>query len=260
MFCGKCGKELPEGTTVCESCTGSAPPSPPFQDTYRPQPAYSIPDSVEKSKNGMAIASLVLGLVGIIPFLGLMGIVGLILGIVALNQIKSSWGRQKGHGLAVAGIVLGAIGTAGLVLSPILAAILFPVFAKAREKARQSTCATNLHKLSNAAMMYAQDYDDKFPLAGSWSDVFASYEKDKKVFTCPAFKASGGYSLYGKLEGVSMTNITEPFSTPMLFDTNTGWNSSAPIEEAVERHNGGYNCGFADGHVKLMNYEIPAGL
>src|SRR3954468_764824 len=41
----------------------------------------------------------------------------------------------------------------------ILAAILFPVFAQAREKARQTTCASNLRQLGLAAVMYAQDYD-----------------------------------------------------------------------------------------------------
>ena len=45
----------------------------------------------------------------------------------------------------------------------ILAAILFPVFAQAREKARQTTCASNLKQIGTAAMMYAQDYDDTFP-------------------------------------------------------------------------------------------------
>ena len=46
----------------------------------------------------------------------------------------------------------------------ILAAILFPVFAQAREKARQTSCASNLKQLSLAAIMYVQDYDEVFPL------------------------------------------------------------------------------------------------
>ncbi len=46
----------------------------------------------------------------------------------------------------------------------ILAAILFPVFAQAREKARQTTCASNLKQLGLATLMYIQDYDDTFPL------------------------------------------------------------------------------------------------
>src|SRR5436309_2182636 len=45
----------------------------------------------------------------------------------------------------------------------ILAAILFPVFAQAREKARQATCASNLKQIGTAFMMYIQDYDEMFP-------------------------------------------------------------------------------------------------
>ena len=45
----------------------------------------------------------------------------------------------------------------------ILAAILFPVFAKAREKARQASCESNLKQLALGMLMYAQDYDEKLP-------------------------------------------------------------------------------------------------
>src|SRR6266481_3802978 len=45
----------------------------------------------------------------------------------------------------------------------ILAAILFPVFAQAREKARQATCISNTRQIGMATRMYMQDYDDKFP-------------------------------------------------------------------------------------------------
>jgi prepilin-type N-terminal cleavage/methylation domain-containing protein len=47
----------------------------------------------------------------------------------------------------------------------ILAAILFPVFAQAREKARQTMCLSNLRQVGTAAMMYVQDYDEVYPLA-----------------------------------------------------------------------------------------------
>jgi len=45
----------------------------------------------------------------------------------------------------------------------ILAAILFPVFAQAREKARQSACLSNMKQVGTALMMYAQDYDEALP-------------------------------------------------------------------------------------------------
>src|SRR4028119_34289 len=45
----------------------------------------------------------------------------------------------------------------------ILAAILFPVFAQAREKARQASCVSNLRQIGTALLMYVQDYDETYP-------------------------------------------------------------------------------------------------
>ena len=45
----------------------------------------------------------------------------------------------------------------------ILAAILFPVFAQAREKARQTTCLSNMRQMGMATILYVQDYDERFP-------------------------------------------------------------------------------------------------
>jgi prepilin-type N-terminal cleavage/methylation domain-containing protein len=52
----------------------------------------------------------------------------------------------------------------------ILAAILFPVFARAREKARQATCVSNCRQLGTSLMMYAQDYDERMPVALAEAD------------------------------------------------------------------------------------------
>lgn len=80
----------------------------------------------------------------------------------------------------------------------ILAAILFPVFAKAREKARQSSCLSNLKQLSTAMLQYVQDYDERFsPVrdwesgnpAGSkaqtWMSMINTYVKSRGVYVCP---------------------------------------------------------------------------
>lgn len=80
----------------------------------------------------------------------------------------------------------------------ILAAILFPVFAKAREKARQTQCLSNLKQLGNAVEMYKQDYDETFPLAfyyDSWGDPntihwwmtnLQPYIKNNGILVCPS--------------------------------------------------------------------------
>ena len=86
----------------------------------------------------------------------------------------------------------------------ILAAILFPVFAKAREKARQTSCLSNLKQIGLAELMYAQDYDEttvpwRYQLAASvtmpsgqvtdyayWYDLLGPYAKNWQLFRCPS--------------------------------------------------------------------------
>jgi prepilin-type N-terminal cleavage/methylation domain-containing protein/prepilin-type processing-associated H-X9-DG protein len=73
----------------------------------------------------------------------------------------------------------------------ILAAILFPVFAQAREKARMSSCESNLHQLATAVQMYTQDADELYPLGmydnwtTLWPILVQPYVKDINVLRCP---------------------------------------------------------------------------
>jgi len=76
----------------------------------------------------------------------------------------------------------------------ILAAILFPVFARAREKARQTSCASNVKNLGTAILMYTQDYDEMFPPgayatatgAVMWHDLTDPYAKNTGIWHCPS--------------------------------------------------------------------------
>ncbi len=76
----------------------------------------------------------------------------------------------------------------------ILAAILLPVFAKAREKARQASCQSNLKQYALATLMYAQDYDEYFPMnaysTGTCIATFywevSPYVKNPDVNRCPS--------------------------------------------------------------------------
>jgi prepilin-type N-terminal cleavage/methylation domain-containing protein/prepilin-type processing-associated H-X9-DG protein len=61
-----------------------------------------------------------------------------------------------------------------IVIMAILAAILFPVFAKAREKARQTTCTNNLKQLGMTAIMYSQDWDGYLPVCADQTNTNAS--------------------------------------------------------------------------------------
>jgi prepilin-type N-terminal cleavage/methylation domain-containing protein/prepilin-type processing-associated H-X9-DG protein len=78
----------------------------------------------------------------------------------------------------------------------ILAAILFPVFAQAREKARQTTCVSDMKQLGYGLMMYAQDYDENLPYGYMysvdrkvwwwWQDSIRPYVKNEAVYSCPS--------------------------------------------------------------------------
>jgi len=81
----------------------------------------------------------------------------------------------------------------------ILAAILFPVFAQAREKARTASCSSNCRQMGLAILMYKQDYDERFPFGGwrpppgpdgdgtwDWQNSTAPYIKNKGVYYCPS--------------------------------------------------------------------------
>lgn len=76
----------------------------------------------------------------------------------------------------------------------ILAAILFPVFASAREKARQSSCASNEKQIGLAYLQYAQDNDEMVCYSRGWSGYMYPYVQSKQVFLCPDDVAKNGYN------------------------------------------------------------------
>src|SRR5919205_521722 len=82
----------------------------------------------------------------------------------------------------------------------ILAAILFPVFARARDKARQTACLSNMKQIGTGIMMYAQDYDELLPPSRNnstggvtpWHWLIQPYVKSLPVFKCPSNQQTGG--------------------------------------------------------------------
>jgi prepilin-type N-terminal cleavage/methylation domain-containing protein/prepilin-type processing-associated H-X9-DG protein len=125
----------------------------------------------------------------------------------------------------------------------ILAAILFPVFAQAREKARSIACVSNMKQIGAAMLMYAQDYDETLVWYSNrdcvngrklWWEIIMPYVKNVEVYKCPSvtLKGSGCYkgigvvyphviSCPGALPGVPGTNLAQlkaPSSTAMFAD------------------------------------------
>lgn len=113
----------------------------------------------------------------------------------------------------------------------LLAALLFPVFAKVRERGRQVVCLSNLRQLGMATFQYAQDFDDRYPYGGDpgdlntngwqysqggkyWSviqqmqadhkilpNVMAGYVKDRELWHCPS---DSGFDTGGQHENIPM--------------------------------------------------------
>lgn len=107
MFCSKCGAAL-NGAAFCAECGTSVVVVPnSTQSTSAPVSANPPSNNVGQSPktNVLAIIGFVISIVGFVWFNWL----GVVLGVVALNQIKKSEGREGGRGLAIAAIVIGAL-------------------------------------------------------------------------------------------------------------------------------------------------------
>ena len=193
----------------------------------------------------------------------------------------------------------------------ILAAILFPVFAAARERARATACMNNQKQIATAMLEYEQNYDDTFPQYDSsngslWISPLNSLIKTARsqqsagsnVFICPSTSANpaggfapdantqwgwgsgnendhgsaiGSYTHNGWMYGCAEASVKSPSQT--MFDADGVWIDSWPthlqpiakdgkhpgpnkagIERiAIDRHNGGINMVFVDGHAKFWN-------
>ncbi len=154
--------------------------------------------------------------------------------------------KQKGFTLIELLVVIAIIA--------ILAAILFPVFAQAREKARAIVCVSNLKQIGTGLMMYEQDYDEMFcpplvnqpPNGGNWPDNINSpmtwdrlvqpYLKDVQVLACPS-------DIYSPTVKTYLGMVKRSYTMP----GNLGWcwfcgnsGTSQPCD-----NNGSYGCEFS---------------
>jgi len=180
----------------------------------------------------------------------------------------------------------------------ILAAILFPVFAKAREKARQASCLSNMKQILLGSLMYAQDYDERLhPLASGSGTNFIGYVllldpyiKNRNIWTCPsankepwAFNCAGCgtrpnliVSWYGLNHNarsypaqnilISLANISQPANKIWYAEINRlcaiAWCNLDDKYGALvvsDIHNDGSNVGFFDGHAKWMKKSTFTG-
>lgn len=139
----------------------------------------------------------------------------------------------------------------------LLATILFPVFGKAREKARQASCSNNQKQIVTTALMFAQDHDEKLPKdATVWEDLALP----TGVLKCATVaKLRNGYVFTG-VAGQALGDIDVPEDTVMVADGATqlvtGDRKSmnvayAESDIAIDRHVRKFLAGYVDGHVQM---------
>lgn len=162
----------------------------------------------------------------------------------------------------------------------ILAAILFPVFARAREAARQSACTNNGKQIALGVLMYAQDYDETLPRAYTatggptggtrdWASDTTPYIKNIDVFVCPSKRTQtrgSGYNTWlATGTGRSLAEIQEVSRMCMFAEVKAAVDRSWPTDyypadrrfEPEFRHNGGQVMAFCDGHMKWFPGNKP---
>ena len=141
----------------------------------------------------------------------------------------------------------------------ILAAILFPVFARAREKARQTTCMNNQKQIATTAMMYAQDHDEMLPVTATvWTDL----NLDPGVLICPTTGKTqpNGYVYNNYIGSLAVGKIADP-TTAMV--TADGYHNAAQAGDTYPanificqgdlyfNHSNKFIASYVDGHVGL---------
>ena len=150
----------------------------------------------------------------------------------------------------------------------VLAAILFPVFAQAREKAFQSQCLNNTKQITTAVMMYTQDNDEMMLPKGNWPQLLPSLNTGP-VWDCPSTKYEGSasspeYGFNGSFFGRSYADIANPAATVMVGeikpqpDATSNYAFYNPEIGLSLNHNNGVMLGCADGHVayeKMLSGE-----
>jgi prepilin-type processing-associated H-X9-DG protein len=210
----------------------------------------SLPDAAPAKTSGMAITSLVLGILGMFTC-GLTALFGLIFGIIAIIKVNNSGGKLKGFGLALAGTIVSAV---FLFMIPIFAAMLLPALSAAKQKAQEINCINNEKQLALAIRIYSGDNTNHFPPAATWCDAIKTAVGADKVFKCVAANSNSrcDYAFNAKLDGMDESKINP--QTVMIFESDGGWNANGGPELMIgqPRHARMFVVAFADGSVQQM--------
>jgi prepilin-type N-terminal cleavage/methylation domain-containing protein/prepilin-type processing-associated H-X9-DG protein len=143
----------------------------------------------------------------------------------------------------------------------ILAAILFPVFARARENARRASCSSNLKQIGLASVQYSQDYDEKFmPVeirpngVVAWPQLAQPYTKSIQLFVCPSDADKTSVSTF--LSNPAPAGYINPPKTSYIANFNFGYNAALSLA-ALENATGVVYA--SDGSAQAVNPAGPNG-
>lgn len=154
---------------------------------------------------------------------------------------------------AIVGIIIAVVVFGCIFITVIMGAILFPVFAKSREAARQSQCMNNVRQLTVSLQMYVQDHNGQFPGKDTvWTDT--SYPP--RATLCPTYgiNKGNGYGYNASLSKRLLANpgMPEPQLIPMLGDSSTADHLLNTTTDLDPRHLHKAVVGFVDGHVEQL--------
>ncbi len=137
-------------------------------------------------------------------------------------------------------------------------AMLMPMLLRAKEKAQQTSCLSNLKQLCTAFLMYTADFDEALP-GEQWVEDIEPYHHSNALLRCPSRpELPVAYAMNEKLLGAKLGDIQRPAETILVFESNLGGDSPVgfPVDVPEEGvHSGGINCGFVDGHAKCLRVE-----
>lgn len=161
--------------------------------------------------------------------------------VTAMSARQQSEKEDRSWGLTGALVVVGILA--------VLAAMMFPVFSRSREKARQTSCLSKVKQITLAMTMYAQDYDGYLPDGRTWTEDLTPYIENAEVLQCPVESIEpSSYAMVKRWSGAKLDDIPDRDQTVLLYDANADGSPAF-------RHNGGLNVGFADGHARWYSEE-----
>lgn len=153
-------------------------PPPPVPIAGRLQPGSPQPTS-----NGLAVISLVLGILSMTLCTILAGVPAVITGHIARNRWRHEPQRYGGEGMAMAGLIMGYVSFALIPIIAVLVALMLPALSQAKSKAQRISCVSNLKQIGLAARLYANDHEGTFPADFAGMSEFLS---SPKILVCPS--------------------------------------------------------------------------